>query len=143
MKSNTTTILVAVGALLVGGVATAAFLKGGDRSPAEANGLVTAADGTLVADDAATGNEIPMGTLQYAQVVKADPVTSSEKLYATVIGTEAVRETTTTSTLQRKALSEARPVTRTSRRYTGWNAIDRIADHAKTSRNGARTSEQR
>jgi uncharacterized protein YcfJ len=98
MKSNTTTILVAVGALLVGGVATAAFLKGGDKSPAD-SGLVTAADGTLVADDVtATDNEIPTGTLQYASVVKADPITSSEKLYATVIGTEAVRETTHTST---------------------------------------------
>jgi uncharacterized protein YcfJ len=31
-------------------------------------------------------------------VVKAEPITSSEKLYATVIGTEPVRETTTTST---------------------------------------------
>ena len=43
MKSNTTTILVAVGALLVGGVATAAFLKGGDTSPTAQDGLVTAA----------------------------------------------------------------------------------------------------
>ena len=102
MKSNTTTILVAVGALLVGGVATAAFLKGGDKTPAVDGGLVTATDstdGVVVADDvAATGNEIPTGTLQYASVVKADPITSSEKLYATVIGTEAVRETTHTST---------------------------------------------
>lgn len=98
MKSNTTTILVAVGALLVGGVATAAFLKGGDKGPAD-GGLVTAADGSLVADDAAsTDNQIPVGTLQYAEVVKSAPVTSSEKLYATVIGTEAVRETTTSST---------------------------------------------
>lgn len=66
--------------------------------------MVTATDGTLVADDvAATGNEIPTGTLQYATVVKADPITSSEKLYATVIGTEAVRETTSTSTPVRSA----------------------------------------
>ena len=99
MKSNTTTILVAVGALLVGGVATAAFLKGGDKSPTAQDGLVTAADGALVADDAAaTDNQLPAGTLQYAEVVKAEPITSSEKLYATVIGTEPVRETTTTST---------------------------------------------
>ena len=98
MKSNTTTILVAVGALLVGGVATAAFLRGGDKGPADQGALVTA-DGALVADDvAATDNEIPTGTLQYATVVKSDPITSSEKLYATVIGTEPVRETTTTST---------------------------------------------
>ena len=102
MKSNTTTILVAVGALLVGGVATAAFLKGGDKTPAVDGGLVTATDstdGVVVADDvAATDNRIPTGTLQYATVVKADPITSSEKLYATVIGTEAVRETTTSTT---------------------------------------------
>ena len=99
MKSNTTTILVAVGALLVGGVATAAFLKGGDKSPTAQDGLVTAADGALVADDAAaTDNQLPVGTLQYAEVVKAEPITSSEKLYATVIGTEPVRETTTIST---------------------------------------------
>ena len=98
MKSNTTTILVAVGALLVGGVATAAFLKGGDKSPTAQDGLVTAADGALVADDAAaTDNQLPVGTLQYAEVVKAEPITSSEKLYATVIGTEPVRETTQTS----------------------------------------------
>ncbi|MEL1264182.1 glycine zipper 2TM domain-containing protein [Pseudoxanthomonas putridarboris] len=100
MKSNTTTILVAVGALLVGGVATAAFLKGGDKSPA-ADTAITAptTESSLVADDAAaTDNLIPASTLQYAEVLKADPVTSSEKLYATVIGTEPVRETTTTTT---------------------------------------------
>ena len=33
MKSTTTTVLVAAGALLVGGIATAAFMKSGDRSP--------------------------------------------------------------------------------------------------------------
>jgi len=100
MKSNTTTILVAVGALLVGGVATAAFLKGGDKSPAAQDALAPpAGESALVADDtAATDNQLPVSTLQYAEVVKADPVTSSEKLYATVIGTEAVRETTTTRT---------------------------------------------
>lgn len=99
MKSNTTTILVAVGALLVGGVATAAFLKGGDKGAAGDTAITAPADGSLVADDAAaTDNLIPVGTLQYAEVVKADPITSSEKLYATVIGTEPVRETTTTTT---------------------------------------------
>ena len=33
MKSTTTTVLVAAGALLVGGIATAAFMKSGDKSP--------------------------------------------------------------------------------------------------------------
>ncbi len=32
MKSTTTTVLVAAGALLVGGIATAAFMKSGDKS---------------------------------------------------------------------------------------------------------------
>ncbi len=103
MKSNTTTILVAAGALLVGGVATAAFLKGGDKAPAAPattdSALVGTTDGSLAADDtAATDNQLPASTLQYAEVVKAQPVTSSEKQYASVIGTEPVRETTTTTT---------------------------------------------
>jgi len=103
MKSNTTTILVAAGALLVGGVATAAFMKSGDRSPEP----ITAApvteqvlDPTTIADDArVTDSAIETGpTLQYADVIKVDPVTSREKLYASVIGTEPVRETTTSVT---------------------------------------------
>ncbi|MBB3277098.1 MULTISPECIES: glycine zipper 2TM domain-containing protein [Pseudoxanthomonas] len=100
MKNNTTMILVAAGALLVGGVATAAFMKSGDK----AAGTPTAetaplADPALATDDAAaTDNVIPADTLQYADVLNVKPVTTSEKLYATVIGTEPVRETTTTST---------------------------------------------
>jgi uncharacterized protein YcfJ len=101
MKSNTTTILVAVGALLVGGVATAAFLKSGDKSPevtpVEAGAM--AGDPAAIADDAAVAdNQIPVGDLEYADVLKVDPITSTEKRYATVIGSEPVRETTTTTT---------------------------------------------
>jgi uncharacterized protein YcfJ len=100
MKSNTTTILVAVGALLVGGVATAAFLKSGSKSPELITSSETAAplDPDAMADDSAMGNQIQTSGLQYADVLKVDPVTSQEKLYATVIGTEPVRETTTTTT---------------------------------------------
>ena len=100
MKSNTTTILVAVGALLVGGVATAAFLKGGDKSPELApTEAVAGSDPALITDDAAVvDNQIPVGDLEYADVLKVDPITSTEKRYATVIGSEPVRETTTTST---------------------------------------------
>lgn len=100
MKNNTTLILVAAGALLVGGVATAAFMRGGDK-PAASPTLEVAplTDPAIVTEDAvASDNVIPAQTEQYADVLKVKPVTTSQKLYATVIGTEPVRETTTTST---------------------------------------------
>ena len=91
-----TTILIAAGALLVGGIATAAFMNNRDRQPDSV--LATPADAALAADDAAPGeDEIAANTLEYAEIVKVDPVTQKEKLYATVIGTEPVRETTQTS----------------------------------------------
>lgn len=101
MKSTTTTVLVAVGALLVGGVATAAYMNNRSSQP----GAPVAASeapldvGATALDDAAPGNaEIPTNALQYADVLKVTPVTNREKVYATVIGTEPVRETTTTTT---------------------------------------------
>lgn len=100
MKSNTTTILVAAGALLVGGVATAAFMNNRGKSEdivAPSAEVRPALDNSLAAGDAAS-SEVKGGALEYADVVKVDPVTSKEKLYATVVGTEPVRETSTTST---------------------------------------------
>ncbi|HYM86676.1 MAG TPA: glycine zipper 2TM domain-containing protein, partial [Pseudoxanthomonas sp.] len=102
MKSNTTTILIATGALLFGGIATAAYMNNRDQ-PAELISATTGepvADGTDTAlDDAASlDNQIEPNTLQYADVVKVDPITNKNKVYATVIGSEPVRETTTTST---------------------------------------------
>lgn len=104
MKSNTTTILIAVGALLFGGVATAAYLNNRD-TPAE---MITAAPGDSAFDASGTDSALDDATaldskidtagLQYAQVTKVEPVSNKEKLYATVIGTEPVRETTTTKT---------------------------------------------
>lgn len=98
MKNNTTTILVAVGALLVGGVATAAFMNNRTKSedfvpPAEQSATV---DGT--AQDDAADDSVATGKLEYADVVKVDPITEKEKVYATVIGSEPVRETSTTTT---------------------------------------------
>lgn len=100
MKSNTTTILVAAGALLVGGVATAAFMNNHGKSEdfvTPSSEVRPALDNALSADDAAS-SQVEGGALQYADVVKVDPVTSREKLYATVIGTDPVRETSTTTT---------------------------------------------
>lgn len=106
MKSNTTTILVAAGALLVGGVATAAFMNNRSEpaafvAPTE-QAAAPSAD-VAAADDAAADTALqtdataPGTALQYADVLKVEPVSEKEKLYATVIGTEPVRQTTTTA----------------------------------------------
>jgi uncharacterized protein YcfJ len=86
MKNNT--LAIALASLLVGGVAVAAFQNGRDRQPpimAEAP----------VAEESAIPSA---GRLDYAQVIGVEPVTEKQKLFATVIGSEAVRETTTSST---------------------------------------------
>lgn len=100
MKSNTTMILVAAGALLVGGIATAAFMSGHDKAtaPAEVPAEQPLLDTTPLADDAAADGAIaPSGKLEYADVLKVEPVTRSEQAYASVIGSEPVRETSTTT----------------------------------------------
>ena len=99
LKNNT--LAIALAALLVGGVATAAFMNNRDKSatadvvpPAS---LATDANGDQIADDAG----LPAGgKVEYADVVRVEPITKKEQLYAQVIGTEPVRETSTTSTPQ-------------------------------------------
>ena len=97
-----TTILIAAGALLVGGIATAAFMNNRDSRPdvvASTQGL----DPSLAADDAPAleADELEATpTLQYADILKVEPVSEKEKLYATVIGSEPVREATQTSVPQ-------------------------------------------
>lgn len=102
MKSTTTTVLVAAGALLVGGIATAAFMKSGNSAdPVTAAQTRPSLDTTPLADDGAATDAVAVdkaGRLEYADVVKVDPLTQKEKAYATVIGTEPVRETSTTQT---------------------------------------------
>ena len=99
MKSTTTTLLVGAGALLVGGIATAAFMKSGDTAPDRLTGSGTAIGATL--DDGARSDALDPEAargLEYADVMKIDPITQKEKAYATVVGSEAVRETATTRT---------------------------------------------
>jgi len=103
MKSTTTTVLVAAGALLVGGIATAAFMQGRNDATtlpaAEAPRPVL--DSTLQADDARPADTLDAAAepqLQFADVLKVDPVTQKERVYGTVTGSEAIRETSTTST---------------------------------------------
>lgn len=106
MKSSTTTVLVATGALLVGGIATAAFMSGRDNGAGMAASLPAVAEPHPALDDATKavdGDVVAKDELantakvEYADVTKVAPVTQKEKLYATVIGTDPVRETTTTN----------------------------------------------
>ncbi len=99
MKSNTTTILIATGALLFGGIATAAYMNNqGDSAQFVDATTGEALDATALDDSASTDNQIETRGLQYADVLKADPITNRDKVYATVIGSEPVRETTTVNT---------------------------------------------
>ncbi|MDH5824376.1 glycine zipper 2TM domain-containing protein [Luteimonas sp. RD2P54] len=88
MKNNT--LAIALASLLVGGVAVAAFQNNG-RETAEAE---TALSGEAAAGEA--GFE-EAGRLEYADVLNAVAVTEQQDLYATVIGSEPVSETTTSS----------------------------------------------
>lgn len=92
------TVLIAVGALLVGGIATAAFMHNRDRQAEPAPAAAGTAPGGLGSgDDAAVDDLLQTAGLEFAQVLSVEPLTEKEKVYATVIGTEPVRETTQTS----------------------------------------------
>lgn len=78
MKSNT--LAIALAALLVGGVAIGAYHNSRDEGPA------------AIGDDSAQA-----GGLEYADVIGVAPVTEKAELFATVIGSEPVRETTTST----------------------------------------------
>ncbi len=93
MKGNT--LAIALASLLVGGVAVGAYHNSRDAAPR--SDLATA-DAAL-AVDAATGEPIDAraDALEYADVVAVRPVTESGQIYATVLGTEPVRETMTST----------------------------------------------
>lgn len=103
---NKNMLAVAVAALLVGGVAVAAY-NSFDRPESQgitADGLAPA-DGnvdalTLSGDGAADGAIGPLGPVQleYADVVNVDEVKQKEAQYATVTSVDAVRDTRTVST---------------------------------------------
>lgn len=85
MKNNT--LAIALASLLVGGVAVAAFQNNRDGN------ADTALDDRMMLDSTIPSD----GRLEYAQVVSVDPIMEQQELFATVIGSEAVRETTTSS----------------------------------------------
>lgn len=101
MKNNT--LVIAIAALLVGGVAVAAFQGGRDTGPREdvlpGPSALAATDGATADTDAAGEPELPAaGRLEYATVLSVDPITEKQAQYATVLGSEAIRETYTSST---------------------------------------------
>ena len=89
MKNHT--LAIALASLLVGGVAVAAFQNNRQPQPYEEVAADQAQDDGFALFGGDDG-------LQYAQVVAVEPVTRPTTLYATVIGSEPVRETVTTST---------------------------------------------
>ena len=93
MKSNT--LAIALASLLVGGVAVAAFQNNRDRDSSD----YVRADAAFAGDEAAYGDSrIPSrGRLEYAEVLDVRPLTEQQALYAQVIGTEPVRESSTSS----------------------------------------------
>ena len=100
LKNNT--LAIALAALLVGGVATAAFMNNRAKSDLSANVAPVPASSLaapLAGDLAADQSGIPAaGKVEYADVVNVEPIKQSEKLYAQVIGTDPIKETSTTST---------------------------------------------
>ncbi|MEO6138381.1 MAG: glycine zipper 2TM domain-containing protein [Luteimonas sp.] len=103
MQNNT--LAIALASLLVGGVAVAAFNHSRDNQ----SSFTTAATPAQLAPaplnspamqgDVRTDNTaIPPGHVDYAQVINVVPINERQKLYAQVIGTDPVRETSTTST---------------------------------------------
>src|SRR5690606_10288904 len=85
---NKNTIAIAIAALLVGGVSVAAFQHARGPDTADAVTATAGLEGQdMVGDDAALlDNSIPdSGRVAYANVVAVEPVTETEKLYATVI----------------------------------------------------------
>ncbi len=99
MKNNT--LAIALASLLVGGVAVAAFQGGRSDMPrADVAAAGTSLDtGGETAEGGIDDGAIPSsGRLEYAEVLAVKPLTEREQQYATVIGSEAVRETTTSST---------------------------------------------
>ena len=94
---NKNMLAVALASLLVGGVAVAAYnsFRSNDSTPADlsAADAEAAAAGDVLDDGAIEGSK-----LEYADVVNVKELTEKKPLYADVIGTEPVKETSTTST---------------------------------------------
>jgi uncharacterized protein YcfJ len=107
MKESPTkhqTLTVAIVSLLAGGAATAAYVNNRGPAPAEASVEQLEAPAFVAATrDGETDrlrsdrNEFA-AKLEFADVLAVDPITERQTLYATVIGTEPIRETVVAQT---------------------------------------------
>lgn len=95
---NKNMLAVAVAALLVGGVAVAAFNSFRNNDDAQAAITPDPQAAPSIGGDVAADGAIQGNKLEYAEVVNVRELTEKQPLYATVIGSEPVRETSTTST---------------------------------------------
>ncbi|MFD0738344.1 glycine zipper 2TM domain-containing protein [Lysobacter koreensis] len=100
---NKNMLAVPLASLLVGGVAVAAYnsFRGNDAGDtAFTTAPAAGALATNLTGDVASNGAIDAqpGRVEYADVVNVKPINEKQKLYATVIGTDPVRETSTTST---------------------------------------------
>ena len=97
---NRNMIAVAVAALLVGGVAVAAYnsFTAPDAGAATASEPLPEGLAAGLEVDVPADSSIDARGLEYAEVVDVVPVTEQRELFATVIGTDPIRETTTSST---------------------------------------------
>ncbi|MDO5505877.1 MAG: glycine zipper 2TM domain-containing protein [Pseudoxanthomonas suwonensis] len=100
-------LAIALVTLLVGGVAVAAFQN--NRSPqAHAQDPAASPAGFFTVDTRADRDDAALALApvaraaghvdEHAEVVRVEPVTRDERLYATVLGSEPVRESSTVST---------------------------------------------
>jgi uncharacterized protein YcfJ len=95
---NKNILAVALASLLVGGVAVAAYNSFRSDAPAAGEFTTAAPDDAALAGDRIDDGAIKGNSLEYAQVVNVEKITEQQPLYAAVIGTEPVRETSSTST---------------------------------------------
>ncbi|MFC5569435.1 glycine zipper 2TM domain-containing protein [Lysobacter yangpyeongensis] len=95
---NKNMLAVALASLLVGGVAVAAYNSFRSHDTV-ANDFATANPAAeATGEDVAADNAIEGSKLEYADVVNVKELTEKKPQYATVIGSEPVKETSTTST---------------------------------------------
>ncbi len=100
---NKQVLAVALGSMLVGGIAVAAYVgnRSADASRTSAVSAQAADDSREIAlgdgVDGRDANVIPEPQLEYDQVTSVIPVTRSEQRYATVIGTAPITETTSST----------------------------------------------
>jgi uncharacterized protein YcfJ len=112
MNNKNSLILVAGGALLVGGIATAAFMS--SRSPDPVTALDPSATTLAAGGDALVDDSVPAGAdIAYADVLNVVPVRESSNVTAAVVSstavTQAVSSTRSEETCQDVVVQERAP----------------------------------